>query len=200
MLPKPLQQLQKFFEKFPGIGPRQASRFVFFLSKQPKEYIESFIESLQSMSAEVNLCGNCNLPGLKKNNLCAICSDSRRDKKTIYVVEKEGDALNLEKTNIHNGVYFVLGKNISPVEKTQSAKEQVKNLVKKLKRETNPEVILALNNTREGNFTAMYIKEMFKENELNNVTLTSLGRGLSTGSELEYADEETLRNALKNRH
>ncbi|OGZ61791.1 MAG: recombination protein RecR [Candidatus Spechtbacteria bacterium RIFCSPLOWO2_12_FULL_38_22] len=200
MLPKPLQQLQKFFEKFPGIGPRQASRFVFFLSKQPKEYIESFIQSLQSMSTEVKLCSNCNLPGLKKNNLCTICSDSRRDKKTIYVVEKEGDALNLEKTNIHNGVYFVLGKNISPVEKTQSAKEQVKNLVKKLKRETNPEVILALNNTREGNFTAMYIKEMFKENELNNVTLTSLGRGLSTGSELEYADEETLRNALKNRH
>ena len=177
----------------------EASRFVFFLSKQPKEYIESFIQSLQSMSTEVNLCSNCNLPGLKKNNLCTICSDSRRDKKTIYVVEKEGDALNLEKTNIHNGVYFVLGKNISPVEKTQSAKEQVKNLVKKLKRETNPEVILALNNTREGNFTAMYIKEMFKENELNNVTLTSLGRGLSTGSELEYADEETLRSAMESR-
>jgi len=200
MLPKPLQQLQKFFEKFPGIGPRQASRFVFFLSKQPKEYIENFIQSLQSMLTEVNLCSNCNLPGLKKNSLCAICSDSSRDKKTIYIVEKEGDALNLEKTNIHNGVYFVLGKNISPIEKTQTAKEQIKNLVKKLRRENNPEVILALNNTREGNFTAMYIKEMFKENELNNVKLTSLGRGLSTGSELEYADEETLRNALKNRH
>ena len=93
-----------------------------------------------------------------------------------------------------------MGENISPLSDNILAKERVKNLIKRLKKQAEPaEVVLALNNTREGNFASMYVKEMFKENKMNQVKLTSLGRGLSTGSELEYADEETLRNALKNR-
>ena len=200
MLPEPIKKLEKHFQKYPGVGPRQASRYVFFLLKQPKEYLENFINDLDYLKKQISLCENCNLPKQKQNPYCKICSDEKREKNTIYLVEKEQDAINLESTNIHNGTYFILGENISPIGDSVLAKERVKNLIRRLKKQVEPaEVVLALNNTREGNFAAMYIKEMFKENEMNNVKLTSLGRGLSTGSELESADEEALRNALKNR-
>jgi len=199
MLPKPLKDLQKHFQSFPGVGPRQASRFAFFLTKQPKEYTNNLVQSIQALENDVSLCDNCNMPKEKSKNNCTICLDEKRNKNIIYIVEKEPDALNLEKANIHSGVYFVLGQNISPIDKNKYPKENIKNLIRKLKKEKSAEVILALNNTREGNFTSMYIKEMFKENELNNIKLTKLGRGLSTGSELEYADEETLKSALENK-
>jgi len=200
MLPESLKKLEKHFQKYPGVGPRQASRYVFFLLKQPKEYLENLINDLSILQKEVALCINCNLPKQKQDTYCKICSDNGRDKNIIYVMEKEQDAVNLESIGAHSGTYFILGENISPIGESTLAKGRVKNLIKKLREQSGPtEVVLALNNTREGNFASLYIKEMFKENKVKNVKLTTLGRGLSTGSELEYTDEETLRNALKNR-
>jgi len=211
MLPQSLQNLQKYFEEFPGVGPRQASRYAFFMLKQPKENVEKFIQSLKKLNEEVALCTNCYLPSERQagnktskhnSTQCKICTDKSRNKNIIYIVEKEQDAINLEKINAHNGIYLILGENISPIDEKKVVKNRVKNLIKNLSNDEeskSKEIILALNNTREGNFTSMYIQQMFKENNLGKMKLTSLGRGLSTGSELEYADEETLRNALKNR-
>ena len=109
------KKLEKHFQKYPGVGPRQASRYVFFLLKQPKEYLENFINDLDYLKKQISLCENCNLPKQKQNPYCKICSDEKREKNTIYLVEKEQDAINLESTNIHNGTYFILGENISPM-------------------------------------------------------------------------------------
>ena len=225
MLPQALQNLQKYFEEFPGVGPRQANRYAFFILKQPKEKVVEFIQSLKTLNEKVTLCANCYLPsdlpadlpaeasaqgGRNTTNKtskydsvqCKICTDKNRNKNIVYIVEKEQDAMNLEKIRVHNGIYLVLGENISPTNEKVVAKDRIKNLIKNLSNGgeiKNKEIVLALNNTREGNFTSMYIQQMFRENNLEKVKLISLGRGLSTGSELEYADEETLRNALKNR-
>ncbi|MEX0877445.1 MAG: recombination mediator RecR [Candidatus Spechtbacterales bacterium] len=200
MLPKPLQELQQIFEKFPGIGPRQASRFSFFLLKQPPEELERMADAIKSLTKEVGLCNTCYLPASGSTS-CVVCSDNKRDNSIIYIVEKESDAIAMEDAKMFNGTYLVLGENISPIGKSDAAKERLRTFLKKVKNENNiKEVVLALNNTREGNFTTMYIEEMFKKNiEGAEVKLTRLGRGLSTGSELEYADEETLRNAFENR-
>jgi recombination protein RecR len=203
MIPRPLKRLENFFRRFPGIGPRQAARFSFFLFKQPKKDLESFIFALQELNSQVAACENCYMPKAVDIASCFICLDENRDKNLIYLVEKESDAFNLERPKIHAGTYFVLGQTLSPVGEDEVAKKRLKHLVRRLKsKEADTEIVLALNNTREGNFTSMYIKKMFEENDLlrsPKIKLTSLGRGLSTGSELEYADEETLRNALKNR-
>ena len=202
MLPKALQDLAHHFEKYPGIGPRQASRFSFFLMKQPSEEVDKLIAALTALKEEVSLCSNCYLPTQKNvSKLCPICSDTKRDANSICVVERESDALSMEKMSVHRGAYLVLGENISPLHKSNIAKSRLLLFVKKLKNadSNKREIILALNNTREGNFTSLYIQELFKKNTLSNVKITRLGRGLSTGSELEYADEETLRNALEGR-
>ncbi|MDP4010519.1 MAG: recombination mediator RecR [Candidatus Spechtbacteria bacterium] len=199
MLPNPLEELQKAFEKFPGIGPRQASRFIFFLMKQPQD-LDQTVQALVGLKNNVGLCKECYLPA-NLGEACYICLDKKRDRSTIYIVEKESDAINMENVGKFSGIYFVLGENISPIQESQMAKTRAKEIIRRIKKDPDKkEVILALNNTREGNFTALYVEELFKENiESSKIKLTRLGRGLSTGSELEYSDEETLRNAFENR-
>jgi len=157
-------------------------------------------DAIKSLKKEIGLCNACYLPALGSTS-CVVCSDNKRDNSVIYIVEKESDAIAMEDAKMFNGTYLVLGENISPIGKSDTAKERLRTFLKKVKNENSAkEIILALNNTREGNFTTMYIEEMFKKNiEDTKVKLTRLGRGLSTGSELEYADEETLRNAFENR-
>ena len=103
---------------------------------------------------------------------------------------------------MHNGVYLILGGYISPIHDSDAVKSRIAFLIKKLKAtpsDQRKEVILALNNTREGNFTALYIQEVLKKHPVENATITTLGRGLASGNELEYLDQETLTNALENR-
>lgn len=199
MLPDSLQQLQKYFEKLPGIGPRQASRFVFHLLRRPKNEVHDISKQLAELADTVTLCEACYLPIASEKNVCDICGDTRRAN-TVCVVEKETDAIALEKSGAHKGTYFILGRNISPIDKDTKPKERLAALVKRVRDKAGPnEVILALNNTREGNFTSMYLQKFLKENVDNSITITRLGRGLATGNELEYVDEETLRNALEGR-
>ena len=199
MLPEPLQQLQRVFRKFPGIGPRQASRFSFFLLKQKTEEIDSLINALEGLKNEVAVCKNCYLP-MAKSAECAICTDAKRDPRAVCIVEKESDAINMESAGVYKGRYLVLGENISPIGESDVAKKRLKQFAGELKKDNGKEVVLALNNTKEGNFTSMYIKKLFNENlKEANIKITRLGRGLSTGSELEYADDETIKNAFESR-
>lgn len=206
MLPSVLQDLQKHFEKYPGVGPRQAARFVFFLLKQKPEELDDLINKIDEIKNNINLCTSCYIPIHKNSGSeCTICSDETRDKNFICIVEKENDALNLEQTKLHMGTYLIIGENISPINDSALTKARLKNFIEKTKKENlsadgGKEIVLALNNTREGNFTSLYIQELFKKHFDNNkIKITSLGRGLATGNELEYADEATLRHALKNR-
>lgn len=202
MLPQQLQTLISQFTKLPGIGPRQAARFVFYLLRNPQE-ISELENGLSQVREDIKLCKNCFLPAFVD---CRICSDRRRNKNLICVVEKETDAVNLEKTRQFQGHYFILGGFIDPLEKESLAHERLNILTRRFENSPSPlegevgsglELILALTPRREGDFTSLYIEEQLKL--FPGIKITRLGRGLSSGAELEYADEETLRNALAGR-
>lgn len=203
MLPHQIQNLISQFAKFPGIGPRQATRFAFYLLRNDQEisYIENILKSVRE---NVKLCGNCFLPG--QGALCSICVNPKRDKNITCLVEKETDALNLEKTGHFQGNYYVLGGFIDPLEKNSLAHKRLNLLMQKLHADAdnlqkNLEIILALAPRREGDFTSLYIETQLKPivEQGANIKTTRLGRGLSSGAELEYADAETLKNALEGR-
>lgn len=206
MYPRPIQKLIDIFTKFPGIGPRQAGRFAFFVLKNNDKVAEDLISALKEVKEKISFCGQCfRSMENQENNLCGFCRDSKRDQKIIAVVEKEADIQNLEKTSLFQGAYHVLSGVISPLDidspKRLHLRElhgRIKNVLEKNKK---CEVILATGSTAEGDMTAMYIErvlEPFKK-QYPDFKISRLGRGLSLGSELEYADEVTLKNALINR-
>ncbi len=227
--PKPLQNLIELFTQFPGIGPRQAARFAFFIldpvrSKKPSASAgaqeahrtsngveedaslrHELISALQALE-DVGFCFQCFRATEKKNGgLCTICKDAKRDSFTIAVVEKESDLQNIEKSGAYHGLYHILGGVISPLDAESPKRLHLKDLHGRIKKildeEGNCEVVLATNTTTEGDTTALYIERILSPLKEQHPTLkiSRLGRGLSLGTELEYADEITVKNALTNR-
>lgn len=205
MLPPPLKNLIDQLTKLPEIGPRAASRLAFFLLNQKDQDLKKLAQAIDQLKAETKICSICfNLTSSSNetsNSLCSICADPKRDKKIICLVEDILDILPIERTRQYQGVYHVLGGLIAPTEGITPEKLHIKELINRIRNQESPnrnniEVILALNPTTEGDTTALYLERALKP---LNVKISRLGRGLSTGSDLEYADETTLINALKNR-
>jgi recombination protein RecR len=192
------KHLSKMFSKLPGIGPRQAMRLVLALIEWPKIEIESFAGALNDVAGGPMLCKQCF--NFADDELCHICESHKRDQTRIAVVEKITDLESMEKAGVFNGVYHVLGGAINPSEGILPEKLKIKELrdrVHKLFKLTSDiEIILATNSSLEGETTAKYIENELKSSGVNT---SRLAKGLSTGSSLEYADETTLANALKNR-
>lgn len=203
MYPHPLQQLIEYFLKLPGVGPKQATRFAFFLLKEGEEYRGNLARAVAQLGKEVKICKQC-YRSMKPiaEELCDYCGDKKRNGKMIMVVEKEIDIENVEKTRQYNGLYHILGGVISPLEASSPKKLHLKELFARVKRiaesDKNCEVILATNATTEGDATALYIQRIL-EPLGDKIKITRLGRGLTTGSELEYSDPQTIANALTNR-
>jgi len=158
--------------------------------------------SLKSVNDNIDLCTNCFLPS--QNSLCSICASPKRDKNVTCIIEKETDAMNLEKTGHFKGRYYVLGGFINPLEEESLAHRRLDFFIKKARSRNSTEeneIILALSPRREGDFTSLYIEEKLKplREQGLKIKITRLGRGLSSGAELEYADDETLKNALEGR-
>lgn len=196
-----LDRLSEMFSKFPGIGPRQARRFVYFLLTRNGSYTDELIRAIQNIKKEITQCGEC-LKFFARNghasNICSICSDETRDSSLLMLVPRDVDLEAVEKSGGYHGFYFVLGGAIPILEKEPEKKIRLKELEAKFKKSADlKEVILAMNANNEGENTAEFIKEHFRDSGL---AFSTLGRGLSTGAELEYADPETLKSALKNRH
>jgi recombination protein RecR len=196
MLPKAIQHLIDEFAKLPSVGPRQAARFVFHLSSQPKEEIEKFAKKLFVLK-KIKQCHFCNR-AVEAEILCPICKDKARDRAAICIVEKDTDIESIEKTKRYNGLYYVIG---TEDEKLQLSR--LKNLISRIKKSNKElnEVILATDATTEGETIALYAARQLEELKKSypQLRITRLGRGLSTGSELEYMDEDTLVNALLGR-
>ncbi|MBI2041877.1 MAG: recombination protein RecR [Candidatus Nealsonbacteria bacterium] len=191
-----IQKLIEQFSKFPTVGPRTAVRFVFHLLKLPKEELGRLSESISSLQKEVKLCSFCFRPfePFDAAQGCEICSDIRRDKALLCVVEKETDLETIEKTKKYQGRYFILGGTVSKLMKEDIEKLRIKELQERAR--DVKEIILATNPTTEGEATALYLERTLKP---LNIKTTRLGRGLPVGGELEYADEETLGSSLDNR-
>ena len=196
MLPRPIQNLIDEFAKLPSIGPRQAARFVFHLLNQPKEEIEKFAKKLFVLK-KVKQCAFCNR-FIETISLCEICKDKNRDRATICIIEKDTDIESIEKTKRYNGLYYVIG---TEDEKLQLSR--LKDLISRIKKSNKGlgEIIIATDATTEGETIALYAARQLEELKKSypQLKITRLGRGLSTGSELEYMDEDTLTNALLGR-
>ena len=203
MYSKSIKKLIDQFSKLPTVGPRTAARFVFYLLNAPKEEVNSLIESISNLSKEVKLCSFCFKPFEGEGNLCEICGDSNRDRTKLCIVEKETDLGSIEKTKKYPGLYFILGGTVSLLKK-EPEKIRTKELVERIKdpvvfhlfNASFEEIIIATNPTTEGEATSLYLERKLKS---LNKKITKLGRGLPTGGELEYTDEETLGEALEGR-
>jgi len=195
------QKLTEVFRKFPGIGPRQANRFVFFLAGLSKDNIDQLKNLLTDLTNTTFRCPDCRrlFSSQAGGHLCRLCADPARDQSHLIIVEKESDLDNLEKTGIFKGRYFVLGK-LLPLFATQPEQElSLEILKKKIKKDKVKEITIALSANLDGDSTANFIKNYLIKHFTNQIKINFLGRGLSSGTELEYSDPETLKNAWENR-
>jgi recombination protein RecR len=202
----PIDRLTEMFERFPGIGPRQARRFVQFLLQQNSSYRATLAEDIKKLGANTFQCRECYRWSVKsggKEGLCSICSNASREKSILFVVEKDADLENVEKSGFR-GLYLVLGGTIPLASEEPQKHVRLKELISRVERDGSTlalsEVILGLSATTEGDHTRQILAEKLRPmSEGMNFKLSSLGRGLSTGSELEYADPDTIASALSSR-
>lgn len=210
-LPRPIRKLIESFEKLPGIGPKTAQRLTFYLLHVPQNQLDEFAESLERLKKDTVLCSICF--SVAENDPCPICSDQNRDKSTICVVGQPLDILAIEKTDRYRGVYHVLHGVIDPLNNIGPEEIKIDELIQRIQNSTPgggqtrfgiQELILATNPNMEGEATAMYIANRVRDlqtrnSELQTLKLSRIGLGLPTGGDLEYADENTLQQALAGR-
>lgn len=188
----------KLLQKLPGVGPRQAARFVLALLEKDESELKDIGQAITNLKKEIRFCKECF--NVSDNSSCHICSDPKRDRNKLLVLEKVTDLDSVEKTGLYKGLYHVLGGSINPLDGATPETLRFKELDKRIDRLAEGkelELIVATNPNTAGETTALYIKDLLKNK--NGVVLTRLGRGLASGSNLEYADETTLRNALEYR-
>lgn len=195
-VPEPIRRVIAAFDQLPGIGPRAASRFAYWLIGQPKEQIQGFAHALLALAEHVKTCEICHQ--WSDQNPCTICRDSKRHSNVICVVAYSPDVRHIEETGVYTGRYHVLGGTIDPIEGRTPETLNIKSLMKRISDPGNAteEVILALDTNIAGDTTAMYLRRELAE---SGVKITGLARGLPTGAALEYADANTLADALQNR-
>jgi recombination protein RecR len=196
MYPKTIQKLIELFSKFPTVGQRTATRFVFYLLKKDRNEIEEISKAILDLKEKVKFCKICFKPFEGEGEICEICSDKTRDRSLLCIVEKETDLEAIEKTKKYRGLYFVLGGPISAIKKEELNKLRIKELEERVKDKKLKEIIIATSLTTEGESLALFLERKLKN---SGKKITRLGRGLPTGGELEYADEETLGAAFEGR-
>lgn len=195
-----LETLAKHFEKFPGIGPRQAQRFVQFLLRTSPSIRREIADSIRELGSDVHQCHLCMRYHTGKKGLCTICSNTGRDTSMLAIVASDADLAALERSHTFNGLYFVFGGLLSLASDRLDGlrmRELLASLPKRIESGLF-EIILAFPANPEGDSTAARVREELVEINAA-LRISTLGRGLSTGSELEYADSDTLKSALDNR-
>lgn len=195
-----IDTLTELFLQFPGIGKRQARRFVYALLHKDSSYINALIRNIQELKQQVRQCTRCyRFHGAMNQDICTICQQG--DSSKLLIVEKDADLENLHGTKVYDGQYFVLGGFISSHEKKRSF-ARTEELLKRIKVDTSngtlKEVIFGLSISPEAEHTRFRLLSMIKD-KYPELTFSTLGRGLSTGTELEYSDSETLKYALSSR-
>jgi recombination protein RecR len=201
----PIEKLAQYFKEFPGIGERQSKRFVYFLLHKNPNYVKELGSSITSLKDLIHQCPSCFLffRG-DKDQLCDVCKNPKSDKTSLLIIEKDADYENIKKSKTYNGMYFILG-GLAPIVTKDTPtflrlKELLNTIEIRAKKDNLKEVIIALSLNPQGEHTDMYLREKISElEEKYKFKVVSLGRGLSTGTELEYSDFDTIKNALQNR-
>jgi recombination protein RecR len=196
MLPKSVQNLIDEFSKLPGVGPKSAARLAFYLLTKPKSDVESLGISILGLVENLKYCDVCY--NIAETEVCAICSNTKRDQSIITVVEEPLDVIALEKSLGINGLYHVLGGVISPINGVSPEDLRIDQLIRRVQGGEIKEIVLATNPNLEGEATAAYLKnKIFAVN--SKIKITRIARGLPIGGDLEYADEVTLKRSLEGR-
>ncbi len=183
------------FASLPGIGRKTAFRLVMSLLKRDREEVKRFGESIIKLHNEIRYCRHCH--NISDTDICNICSDEKRDRTIICVVENIQDVMAIENTRQYKGLYHVLGGIISPIDGVGPADLNIDTLEAKAGNGNISEIIFALSTTMEGDTTNFYL---YKRLSRYNIPVTTLARGVAVGDELEYTDELTLGRAINNRN
>ena len=200
-----IDKLAEYFEKFPGVGPRQAKRFVYYLLAKGKNFSGDFARAITELHDHTYKCDECQIyfSSPQKQSKCVTCSDKNKDASRLIIVARDMDAQNILKTEEFDGLFFVLGGTLPVLEEKNASRfireAELKGVIKAKTESGLKEVILALNANPEGENTSNYIEQILKE-DFSDLTISHLGRGLSTGSEIEYADRDTIKSALESRN
>jgi len=193
--PPAIKDLIDRFTQLPGIGPKTAERLVFYLLTQSDGVLEKFGSAFKHLKEKITRCSICQ--NFAETNPCFICKDQKRSSGVICVVARPQELQAIEKIGEYQGVYHILGGVIDPLEGITPDQLKVKELLERIKKGNVREVILALNPDMPGETTILYLTKLLKE--YKDIKISRLARGLPVGSDLEYADEITLSNALKGR-
>lgn len=203
-------RLAELFMRFPGIGPKQAKRFVYYLLREHSHFKEQLIKALEELKFTGKQCEMCfrffgdKNPKLERT-MCDICSDESRDQSTIMILEKELDMDAIEKTGAYRGLYFILGGLVPPLTEKPSELIRIRELTSRvhssIENESLKEMIFALPVTDYGDTTTEYVEKTVRQIVgIEKVKLSHLARGLSSGLELEYVDKNTFSSAFERRN
>ena len=199
MLPKALESLIEAFGQLPGVGPRSAERYAYYVLKHSSSDAARLSRALENLHSGVKLCPITFAFINPTDSVSKLYSSEERDKKIVAVVEDPFDVLAIENTGQFKGTYHVLGGAISPIDGVTPEQLHIPELIKRLEKDKVKEVILATNASVEGESTALYIQKQLEETDLKDIKITRLARGLPVGVDLEYADQITLTHALQGR-
>jgi recombination protein RecR len=188
-----LEKLIRELSRLPGIGRKTAQRLAFWILKQDKKNVLELSEAIKNAREKVRPCSICF--NITEDDPCAICQSARRQQEVICVVEEASDLWALERTGEYNGLYHVLGGVLSPLDGVGPEQIHAKELIERLRGDVS-EVIIATNPNVEGEATASFLTKLIKP---IGVRVTRIARGLPVGSDLEYADNTTLSQAISNR-
>ena len=179
--------------RLPGVGTRTAQRLAFHILRVPKEEAFALADAIREVKERIGFCRECG--NLTEEELCGVCSDPRRDRTVICVVEQPVDVVSLERTHEYRGLYHVLGGALSPLDGVEPGDLRIHRLMERVDADGVEEIVLATNPTMTGEATAAYLADRLRD----RVTVTRLASGLPVGGDLEYADEVTLGRALAGR-
>jgi recombination protein RecR len=198
-----LRKLQELFKRFPGIGERQAMRFAYFLATADRGYLETLVETIESLKLNIKRCTRCFALSEKIfDGKCSVCNDPKANKNQLLIIEKDADRERFIKSKTYTGTYFVLGGLAPAIETNVSSHIRTNQLIDLIAKEISQglnEVIIALSATPDGERTNALLKVQFEKNFTEKIKVSVLGKGLSTGTEIEYSDADTLSNALASR-
>lgn len=196
LLPKALTDVIEAFEALPGVGPRTAERYAYYLLRQSGNSADKLAHSLEGLRGGVGHCQKTFALISSDQDLSDLYTDPRRDKTVVAVVAEPFDVVALEKTGEFSGTYHVLGGLVSPIDGVGPEQLHIKELIHRIDEDEVKEVILATNASVEGESTSLYIQQQIGDRD---VKVTRLARGLPIGVDLEYADQITLSRALEGR-